>query len=329
MNSQKILILGTSGFFGKNLKKLFKKENTKFYYLERNDVDFLEKEKLSYFFDLYKPDIVIHCGGIVGSSHLNSYMDQLDIFNKNVLLNGNVLECCNMFHVKKLILFSTYRIFDENIKSNYSEDDVTKHFDFELTNGNNGYLLSKYVMDYQVKLLNKTSNDSLHADLKIICLILPNIFGSHDKFCIGSRIVPSLITRIHCEDQIIIDSFPQKTFCLIDIHDIIRIIGKCTQENDVEGNILILNKQSILTVEELSQKIKKIMNSIVDIQFTKIQHDYSLKNIMFPDLTKFETLFPDFEFTPLDKSLQKTVDYFYSIQNTNLTLSLLEYHKFG
>ena len=56
------------------------------------------------------------------------------------------------------------------------------------------------------------------------------------------------------------------------------------------------------------------MNSTVDIQFAKIQDDYSLKNIMFPDLTKFETLFPEFEFTPLDKSLQKTVDYFYSIQ---------------
>jgi len=311
MNSQKILILGTSGFFGKNLKNLFKKDNTTFYYLERNDVDFLEKDKLSYFFDLYKPDIVIHCGGIVGSSQLNSSMDQLDIFNKNVLLNGNVLECCNMFHVKKLILFSTYRIFDENIKSNYSEDDVSKHFDFELINGNNGYLLSKYVMDYQVKLLNKAPNTSL----KIVCLILPNIFGSYDHFYKGARIVPSLIARIHGEEQVNVDSFPQKTFCLIDINDIIRIIDTCTQEqNDIEGNILILNKQTILTLEELSQKIKKIMNSTVDIQFTKIQDDYSLKNIMSPDLTKFETLFPDFEFTPLDKSLQKTVDYFYSIQ---------------
>jgi nucleoside-diphosphate-sugar epimerase len=301
------------------LKNLFKKENATFYYLERDDVDFLEKEKLYYFFDLYKPDIVIHCGGIVGSSQLNSYMDQLDIFNKNVLLNGNVLECCNAFHVKKLLLFSTYRIFDENIKSNYCEDDVTKHFDFELINGNNGYLLSKYVMDYQVKLLNKVPHGSLHAVeshhvVKIVCLILPNIFGSYDHFCIGGRIVPCLITRIHGEEQVIIDSFPQKTFCLIDVQDIIRIIDKCTEENDIEGNILILNKEAILTLEELSQTIKKIMKSATDIQFTKFQREYTEKNIMFPNLTKFETLFPDFEFTPLGKSLQNTVDYFYSIQ---------------
>jgi nucleoside-diphosphate-sugar epimerase len=148
-------------------------------------LDVSNKTNLYQYFEKLKPDIVINCCGIVGSSEMNKYQSDFDILNTNILINTNILECCCKNNVEKLILFSTYRLYGDNVFEKYNELNINNT---EIKN-NIGYLFAKKVLHTQINLLenNKTN---------IICLILPNIFGLYDNFTLNGRIVPSLINLI-------------------------------------------------------------------------------------------------------------------------------------
>jgi len=301
----KILILGSNGFFGKNFKDLLQNKNYELCYIERKDIDISDKDKLNNLFSIFKPSVVIHCCGIIGSSEYNKNRDQFEIFIDNLRLNTNILECCKLYKIKKVILFSTYRLFSNDIKSNYNENDF--NFNIELVDNNIGYLLSKRIMNDQIKLLNKTNN------INIITLILPNIFGIYDNFSIDSRIVPSIITKMNIADQnktnLCINSHESTQINIIYINDIINITSKCIQDENITGNIIIFNTNNILTLKELCHHIKNLTNFKNNILFNS-ECEYKETNLMNPDISKFNSYFKNFVFTDLTTSLENTIEYF-------------------
>jgi nucleoside-diphosphate-sugar epimerase len=298
MDNIKILILGSNGFIGKNCKYLLKHYN--FYYVERKDIDIMDKSKLNIIFENFYPDTVINCCGVVGSSVSNKEKDQFSILNNNLILNINILECCKQYCVKKIILFSTYRLFSNDIVENYTEEHLIHNFD--IINDNTGYLLSKQIMDIQVKLLKN--------NLNITTLILPNIFGNYDSFYPDSRIVPSIIVKMNnakkLNTDLHINSNENVQVNIVYINDIINIINKCIQEDNINGNIIVFNKNNILTLKELSLHIKEVTNFKKDIIFNN-DLKYTTNNIMTPDISKFNNLFKDFIFTDLKYSLKETI----------------------
>ena len=269
---KKILIFGSNGFFGKNLKKLLECIDYDLFFFDRNDVDVLNREKLHNVFDSLRPSIVINCCGKIGSSESNKKLNQIDIFNTNLILNTNIFDCCNKFRVEKIILFSTYRVFTKNIKSHFLEERVYESFFPDLHNNNIGYLMSKATMDNQMKLLvNET-------DIKISCLILPNIFGGFDNFCENGRIVASLIYKINKaklkNTDLFIDSNRETLVNIIFINDIIDIIKKCIY-TDINCNMIILNPEGTITLNELTQQLSKIMKFNKNIYFNNLTKQYN------------------------------------------------------
>jgi len=315
MKILKILILGSNGFFGKSIKNLFKNEKYDFFYLERKDVDFLEKNQLNNKFQEIMPDIVIHCCGIIGSSESNKEVDQLYILNTNIILNVNIFECCNNTKsVKKLILFSTYRCFPQNIHEFYNEDSLS-FINLLVDQQNNGYLISKKIMHIQMEVLKKTN-----PSMQIICLIIPNIFGYYDHFTKNGRIVPSIISKINEEKQekqkekeenIYIHSHHKTQVNIIYMNDIIKLLSICVERNDIHGNIIVFDYKSIVTLEELANKIKILLNSNKTIIFDS-HKSLEQSNIMKPDTSKFNKLFSDFTFSKIDDSLKETIDFYLS-----------------
>ena len=93
---KKILILGSNGFIGQNIKNLFNNENhlNKFtiFSVSRTEMDVMQKEKLDTFFDEIKPEIVINATGIVGSSLKNSSLNEYEIFSNNQIMQTNILK---------------------------------------------------------------------------------------------------------------------------------------------------------------------------------------------------------------------------------------------
>jgi len=182
---KKILILASTSFIGKNIKR-YLDNNYTIFCINRKDVDFKNEELLTIAIKNIDPEIVINCCGIVGSSVKNTNLKDYDILNENIILNANILNSCKDLNIKKIIVFSSYRLFGDNIHENYDENDI------QMCNikYNIGYLTSKKILDAQIKLfMNEYKID-------VICLLMTNIFGCYDDFSINGRIVPSMIANI-------------------------------------------------------------------------------------------------------------------------------------
>jgi nucleoside-diphosphate-sugar epimerase len=269
MIDKKILIIGSNGFIGKNLKNHLKdnygNNNYEYCYLTREKVDLKDNVALKKYMHLNKPNIVINASGVVGSSMLNQEKNNNVIFDENVLILMNILEYCEEIKIEKLILFSTYRLFGEEVRENYDENDMNDG----IIKNNMGYLESKRCQNTQMELFMKRNK------MKIICLIMPNIFGEEDQYIMNGRIVPSFITKIinakRENKNISIESSPKNQLNLIYVKDIVKIVEQTIEKEDEKlvGNIMIFNKNGIIEIEELAKKIAQIVGYQGMIQFNE------------------------------------------------------------
>jgi len=298
---KKILILASTSFIGKNIKKYFEKKYT-VYSIDRKDVDFKNELSLKNAIKEIDPEIVINCCGIVGSSVKNKSLYDYDILNENIILNANILNSCKNLNIKKIIVFSSYRLFGDNIHENYNENDIqTSNFNYNI-----GYLMSKKVLDTQIKLF---MND---YKIDVVCLLLTNIYGCYDDFSMNGRIVPSMLSNIkknmENEFDTVINSNKNTLVNLIFVDDISKIVEISILKENIRGNIIVFNKNGIITLDNLTHKIAKILDYKKQILF-KEDRQLIESNIMKPDLSTFNDFFNHFEFTDLEKGLEITTNF--------------------
>jgi nucleoside-diphosphate-sugar epimerase len=297
---KKILILASTSFIGRNVINYLENKKYIVFSLNRKDVDFKNEELLKSNIEKINPDIIINCCGIVGSSIKNTKLNDYDVLNDNIILNMNVLNSCRSLNIKKIILFSSYRLFGDDINKDYDENQI----ETSKVNYNIGYLTSKKILNTQIKLFIK------EYKIDIVCLLMTNIFGYQDDFSINGRIVPSMISNIkyhkNKNTDIVIKSNKNTLVNLVFVDDISRIVEICILKENIIGNIIVFNKDGIITLENLTKKISECFDYKNNIIFENNNIIYK-SNIMKPKLDRFNYFFEDFEFSDLDQSLKKTI----------------------
>ena len=114
----KILVIGSNGQLGSELKKKFT-HNDNFFFVGKETIDVLNQEKLKNFIELLKPNLIINC---VAYTNVIEAENNLACFDLNHIYVRKLAEICHKNHIF-LIHFSTDYVFDGKKESPYSELD--------------------------------------------------------------------------------------------------------------------------------------------------------------------------------------------------------------
>ena len=187
---EKILITGGHGLVGKALQNALKdyKKHFLIHFLSSTECDLTDWESTRRFFNVFKPDYVIHLAACVGGLFKNM-TQKVKMFEENMDINSNVIKCCHKYNVKKLISCLSTCIFPD--KTTYPINETMLH-DGPPHHSNDAYAYAKRLLDIHSKAYRENYNSNF------ICVIPTNIYGKHDNYSLeNGHVIPALIHRCY------------------------------------------------------------------------------------------------------------------------------------
>jgi GDP-L-fucose synthase len=248
------------------------------------------------------------------------------MFEKNMVINMNLLKICHKLRVKKVICCLSTCIFPDNIEYPINE---TKLHKGEPHYSNEGYAYAKRMLDVHCKLYQNEYNDNF------ICVIPTNIYGINDNFnLVNSHVIPALIHKCylakeHGQDFLIKgNGKPVRQFIYNkDLGDL--ILWTLFEYNEKTSIILSVDEKDEISIKDVATLIAKEFNyqdkmlfeepdeSVKDetnIQSISNGHGTpSISNGQYKktaDNSKLRKYLPDYKFTPIEQGLKETIQWF-------------------
>lgn len=131
----KILLTGSSGFIGRNLKEKLERKYELFT-PDRNTLDLLEQQSVRHYLEQHSFDVVIHCAN---ANNIVYNITKFDLLNQNLQMFYN-LESCHCLH-GKMYYFGSGAEYDMNHYIPQMKEDY-----FGLHIPQDPYAFSKYTM---------------------------------------------------------------------------------------------------------------------------------------------------------------------------------------
>jgi GDP-L-fucose synthase len=297
----KIIVTGANGLVGHAIRQM-NLENSA--YLSREDVDLTDfTATKNRFLDL-KPENVIHLAAQVGGIGGN-LIHSGEYFRNNILINTNVLESARLAGSKRLISFMSTCVFPDNSPYPLNEKD--------LHNGpphpsNFGYAYAKRMLEVQSSAYRKEWN----CNYKVV--IPTNIYGPNDNFSLTEgHVVPALIHRTYLAKKNGTDlsvwgsGKPLREFVYSD--DIARL-ALWAIEHYSEDTPIIFTSGIEVSIRELTEMVAKKMKFEGNLIFDSSKPDGQYRKPS--DTTKLKKWLPEFQWTPLEEGIERTVEWFLS-----------------
>ena len=284
---QRVLILGHSGFIGRQLVKIFQQYSPEMDLILRSssEVDFTVMDDVnSLAYELDPEAVVIFLSGIK-----KQMGDTLEIFERNLAMAVNVSRLLQSRPVRRLVYFSSAEVYGEDIHNiNISEETPIQARSF--------YGIAKYASE---RLLRKVISELPQSSLAILRPTLVYGIGDETKGYGPAGFLDKLINN----EEIVLwgDASELREFLYVkDIASIVHEIACCKFTgvlNPVSGQ-----SHSFSTVLDLLATMMGEKPKIVRRERTKAKID----NVFSGEL--FRKSFPDFRFTPLADGLREMVE---------------------
>jgi GDP-L-fucose synthase len=188
MNIKKILLFGSTGMVGSNIKENIKFKDYNFACPRRDEVDLRNPESIANYISVFRPDLIINVAGMVGGIMKNSKNNYEFLLN-NTLINLNLINQSYKLGVSNFLNVSSSCIYPKDFTSQISEDSILTGL---LEPTNEGYAISKIL---SLKMCNYLFSDK---NLNFKTLIPTNLYGPFDNFDPdSSHMIPGVIKRIH------------------------------------------------------------------------------------------------------------------------------------
>lgn len=300
-----LLVTGGSGLVGTAIRSISKDYKYNFVFLSSKDCNLLSMSETIAMFEKYKPDFVVHLAGHVGGLYRNMN-NKVEMLEKNVMINFNVIKCCHDYKVKKLIACLSTCIFPDIIT--YPIDESMLH------NGaphfsNDSYAYAKRIIEIHCRAYRENFGDNF------ICITPTNIYGPHDNFDLeNGHVLPSLIHKCYLakdenSDFIVRGSgSPLRQFIFSE--DLAKLIMIVLEKHNEDNIILSVPEDEEKSIETVSRIIAKTFDYESRIKFDTSYSDGQHKKTV--STKKLMSLVGDFPFTSLEEGIQKTVCWFVS-----------------
>ena len=302
----KILITGGTGLVGSSLSK-FKKDDCIF--MSSKDCDLTNYEATYSFFKKHKPDIVIHLAAYVGGLYKNMNY-KVEMYEKNILINFNVINICHKLGVKKVIGCLSTCIFPD--KTAYPINESNLH-NGPPHDSNYAYAYAKRMLEIQCRTYKEQYGDNF------VCIIPTNLYGENDNYSLeNGHVIPSLIHKCFLakkqNKKFIVRGTGKPLRQFLYSTDIAKLIYWIVENyNDKEPIILSVGKEDEVSIEYISRLIAREFKYESELEFDTTYSDGQYKKTA--DNSKLLKLYGDFKFTPIEDGIKNSVNWF--IQNYN------------
>ena len=289
-----IMVTGGSGLVGSTINADIK--------LSSKDADLRNWNETISIFEKYKPDEVIHCAGKVGGVGSNmNYKGEF--FYDNIMINTNVLEACRITGVKKVVSFLSTCIFPDDIEYPLTEKKI--HIG-EPHNSNYAYAYAKRMLDIQSRAYKE------QYGVNYTCVIPTNIYGPNDNFNLeNGHVLPALIHKCYLAKKNNTDFVvwgsgkPLREFIYSED------VGRLTEwvlHNYEEEEPIIFSTSDEISIGNVAEMVVYYMGFKGKLILDDEKPDGQFRKPS--DNSKLKSYLPDFEFTPIDKGIEKSVNWF-------------------
>ena len=288
MTNQKIFIAGHKGLVGASILTYLKKKGTEIITRDRNELDLLNQTQVQDFFKNEKIDQVYLAAAKVGGIYANNTYPAEFIY-ENLMIQTNIIHSAFLGGVKKLLFIGSSCIYPKKAKQPIQENEL---FNGKLESTNEPYAVAKIAGIKMCESYNRQYGKSHNIDYR--CIMPTNLYGPHNTYHIeNSHVIAALIDRFHNAkinelSEVIIwgTGRPKREFLYVD--DMTRaatyimnlskkIYDKYTSPMCSHINI---GYGADLTIKELAENIKKVVNFKGVINFDSTQPDGTPRKLL-------------------------------------------------
>ena len=294
----KLLVTGGQGMVGSAVEG----KNDEIIHLSRDNCNLLNKKQTHRLFSQLKPDGVIHCAGKVGGIGGNSNFKG-EYFYNNLLINTNVIEASRLAGVKRLVAYLSTCVFPDNVTYPLTIDQIHTG---EPHSSKYPYAYAKRMADVQIRAYRE------QYGLNYTSIIPSNIYGPNDNFNLDhGHVMPMLIHKLYLAKKNNTDftvwgsGKPLREF--IYSKDIAKI-SKWILENYEGTDPLIISGDEEVSIKDLVDLLVQEFNFKGNVIFDSTKPDGQYKKPS--DNSKIKELLPNFEYTPFEKGIKETVNWF-------------------
>lgn len=300
----KILILGSTGFIGSNLKTRLEKEGHNIYTAERSSgVDIRNYSEINNIIYKAKPDIIYNLASHGGSVHYVRN-NSANVFQDNVLMAINLYKAISIIdpNIKVIQPFSNCSYpgkSDIQYETEWLDGDVHPSvFSFGNSKRSIFYLSECYKQQYGIRSVN---------------ILFPNTYGPGDSVdpnhthALNGMVIRMLEAQKKQDKDFVVwgTGSPIREWAYID--DFVEVLMRCL---DIKGQEYPVNmgQEKGYSIAESAGLIKKACGFEGDIMFDTKYKDGDPIKVVNGD--KFRKLFKDFEFFDHYQGILNTVKYY-------------------
>jgi GDP-L-fucose synthase len=308
MIKKTILITGGSGLVGSAFKSISIDENLKYNYifLSSSECDLTDYNQTLHYFNEVKPKFIIHLAANVGGLFKNM-AQPVDMLEKNVLINLNVLKAAHAVSVEKLIACLSTCIFPDKPFFDKPLIETDLHLG-PPHDSNSAYAYAKRLLETQCAAYQKQYGDNF------ICIIPTNIYGPEDNFNLeDAHIIPALIHKCYLAKEkneyftISGSGNPLRQF--IYSRDLaLGIMLVLENYNEMSSIIIAPDETSEVSISHVAQLIAKEFDYEHMLKFDTSKSDGQYKKTV--SNKKFREFSNFFNFTEIEKGLKMTIKWF-------------------